>query len=66
MAVALDGFFREKGWAAILIGCTGQVEGVARTFGESAPKADSASGGFSRQLPHLPVTPAVMFIGEWS
>ena len=39
--------------------CTGQVRGVARTFGESASKADSASGGFVRQFPPLPVTPAV-------
>jgi hypothetical protein len=28
--------------------------GVAHTFGESAPTADSASGGFVRQVPHLP------------
>jgi hypothetical protein len=42
--------------------CTGQVRAVGRTFGESAPKADSASGGFVRQIPLLPVTPAV---GRW-
>jgi hypothetical protein len=39
--------------------CTGQVRAFARTFGESAPTADSASGGFIRQIPPLPVTPAV-------
>jgi hypothetical protein len=32
--------------------------GFARTF-EAAPMADSASGGFIRQIPILPVTPAV-------
>jgi ABC-type multidrug transport system fused ATPase/permease subunit len=35
------------------------VRAFARTFGDSAPTADSASGGFSRQFPRLPVTPAV-------
>jgi len=35
------------------------VRGFARTFGDSAPTADSASGSFSRQIPHLPLTPAV-------
>jgi hypothetical protein len=39
--------------------CTGQVRAVGRTFGILAPTADSASGSFSRQLPPLPVTPAV-------
>jgi len=39
--------------------CSGQVRGFARTFGDSAPTADSASGSFSRQIPHLPLTPAV-------
>jgi len=38
---------------------TGQVRAFAHTFGESAPTADSASGGFVRQIPHLPVTPVV-------
>jgi hypothetical protein len=33
--------------------------GFAHTFGDSAPTADSASGGFVRQIPRLPVTPAV-------
>jgi hypothetical protein len=33
--------------------------GFAHTFGDSAPTADLASGGFVRQVPHLPVTPAV-------
>jgi len=33
--------------------------GFALTFGDSAPTADSASGGFFRQVPPLPVTLAV-------
>jgi hypothetical protein len=33
--------------------------GAARAFGSAAPTADSASGGFVRQIPRLPVTPAV-------
>jgi len=33
--------------------------GAAHTFGIQSPTADSASGGFSRQVPPLPVTPAV-------
>jgi len=37
--------------------------GAARTFGEAAPMADLASGGFVRQLPRLPVTPAVSPLG---
>jgi hypothetical protein len=39
--------------------CTGQVRGVARTFGTPAQTADSASGGFVGHIPRLPVTPAV-------
>jgi hypothetical protein len=39
--------------------CTGQVRAFAHTFGSAAPKADSAFGGFVRQFPPLPVTPAV-------
>ena len=39
--------------------CTGQVRAFAHTFGDSAPTADSASGGFFRHIPPLPVTPAV-------
>jgi hypothetical protein len=39
--------------------CTGQVRAVGRTFGVAAPTADSASGGFSRQFPPLPVTQTV-------
>jgi len=39
--------------------CTGQVRAVGRTFGTPASTADSAFGGFSRQIPPLPVTPAV-------
>jgi hypothetical protein len=39
--------------------CTGQVRAFAHTFGSVAPTADSASGGFVRQFPPLPVTPAV-------
>jgi hypothetical protein len=39
--------------------CTGQVRAVAHTFGIQPQTADSASGGFVRQFPHLPVTPAV-------
>jgi hypothetical protein len=39
--------------------CTGQVRAFAHTFGTPAPTADSASGGFVRQIPPLPVTPAV-------
>jgi hypothetical protein len=39
--------------------CTGQVRAFAHTFGSAAPMADSASGGFVRQVPRLPVTPAV-------
>jgi hypothetical protein len=35
------------------------VRAFVHTFGESAPKADSASGGFVCQVPPLPVTPAV-------
>ena len=35
--------------------CTGQVRAFAHTFGDSIPTADSASGGFSRQIPPLPV-----------
>jgi len=35
--------------------------GCAHTFGILAPTADSASGGFVRQFPPLPVTPAVGF-----
>jgi hypothetical protein len=35
------------------------VRAFRRTFDEAAPTADSASGGFSRQIPPLPVTPAV-------
>jgi outer membrane protein assembly factor BamB len=35
--------------------CTGQVRAVGRTFGVAAPTADSASGGFIRQVPPLPV-----------
>ena len=35
------------------------MRAFAHTFGDSAPTADSASGGFSRQFPPLPVTPAV-------
>ena len=38
---------------------TGQVRGFARTFGESGPKADLASGGFVCQVSRLPVMPAV-------
>jgi len=41
------------------IACTGQVQGFARTFEESAPTTGSASGGFVCQVLHLPVTPAV-------
>ena len=44
---------------AILLRCTGQVRAFARTFGILAPTANSASGGFLRQIPPLPVTPAV-------
>jgi len=39
--------------------CTGQVRAFAHTCGKAAPTADSASGGFSSQVPPLPVTPAV-------
>jgi hypothetical protein len=39
--------------------CTGQVRAVAHTFGIQPQTADSASGGFVRQFPPLPVTPAV-------
>jgi hypothetical protein len=39
--------------------CTGQVRAFAHTFGDSAPTENSASGGFVRQIPPLPVTPAV-------
>jgi hypothetical protein len=35
------------------------VRGAARTFSEAALTADSVSGGFFRQIPPLPVTPAV-------
>jgi len=35
------------------------VRAFAHTCGDSAPTADSASGGSSRHIPHLPVTPAV-------
>jgi hypothetical protein len=35
------------------------VRAFAHTFRDSATTADSASGGFFRQIPHLPVTPAV-------
>jgi len=35
------------------------VRAFRRTFGESVPTADSVSGGFVRQIPPLPVTPAV-------
>ena len=40
---------------------TGQVRAFAHTFEEAAPTADAsrASGSFSRQIPRLPVTPAV-------
>jgi hypothetical protein len=41
---------------------TGQVRAAALTFGDSSPTADSASGGFVRHIPRLPVTPAV---GRW-
>jgi hypothetical protein len=40
--------------------CTGQVRAFAHTFGIQPQTADSASGGFVRQVPPLPVTPAVM------
>jgi len=33
--------------------------GIAHTCGDSAPMVGSASGGFVRQVPPLPVTPAV-------
>jgi hypothetical protein len=39
--------------------CTGQVRAFAALAGKAAPTADSASGGFIRQVPPLPVTPAV-------
>lgn len=39
--------------------CTGQGRAVGRTFGVAAPTAGSASSGFVRQFPPLPVTPAV-------
>ena len=35
------------------------MRAFAHTFGILAPTADSASGGFFRQIPPLPVTPAV-------
>ena len=35
------------------------MRAFAHTFKGSAPTADSASGGFVHQVPHLPVTPAV-------
>jgi hypothetical protein len=35
------------------------VRAFAHTFGILAPTADSASGGFVRQIPPLPVTPAI-------
>jgi hypothetical protein len=40
---------------------TGQGQAFAHTFGDSGLKqmADSASGGFVRQIPPLPVTPTV-------
>ena len=44
--------------------CTGQVRGFVRTFGIMAPTADSASGGFIRQVPPLPVTPAVRYYAK--
>lgn len=34
------------------------MRAFAHTFGILAPTADSASGGFVRQIPPLPVTPA--------
>jgi len=37
--------------------CTGQVRARPTLSGKAAPTADSASGGFSRQFPRLPVTP---------
>jgi hypothetical protein len=42
--------------------CTGQVRAFAHTCGDSAPTADSASGDFVRQIPPLPVTPAVSLL----
>ena len=34
--------------------------------GNLAPTADSASGGFFRQVPPFPVTPAVETLGVWA
>jgi len=48
--------FRENDRPAILIGCTGQMRGFARTFGEAAPKVDSASDGFVHQVSPLSST----------
>jgi len=45
--------------------CTGQVRGFARTFGESVPTADTASGGFVRQIPPSPLMPPVgLFLAQ--
>jgi hypothetical protein len=41
------------------MGGTGQVWANAHTFEESTPKADSASGGFSRRFPTWLVTQTV-------
>ena len=49
----------KKPSVAWLVGCTGQVRAFRRTFGILASTADSASGSFIRQVPPLPVTPAV-------
>jgi hypothetical protein len=38
---------------------TGQVRAFAHTLGDSAPTADSASGGFIRHISSLPVTQTV-------
>ena len=39
--------------------CTGQVRAAPALSGKQPQEADSASGGFARQIPPLPVTPAV-------
>ena len=44
--------------------CTGQVRAFAHTFGIQPQTADSAPGGFVRQVPPLPVTPAVGLAGH--
>jgi len=57
LVVFYNPFHSAKKWANTA--CTGQLRGFARTFEESVPTADSASGGFVRQVPPLPLSHTV-------